>query len=48
MKHLVFLLLCSVSLLAQLPSDIDVIHRTIPLDGANLHAIVTNATRRCS
>jgi hypothetical protein len=41
MKHLVFLPLCSASLLAQLTSDIDMLHRTVPLDGANLHAIVT-------
>jgi hypothetical protein len=41
MKDLVFLLLCSTSLLAQLPSDIDVLHRTVLLDGANRHAIVT-------
>ncbi len=41
MKHLAILLLCSASLLAQIPTDIDVLHRTVPLDGANLHAIVT-------
>jgi hypothetical protein len=41
MKHLVLLLLCSAPILAQLPSDIGVLHRTVPLDGANLHAIVT-------
>jgi pimeloyl-ACP methyl ester carboxylesterase len=43
MKYLVFLLLlCTCSLLAQIPSDIDVLDRTVPLDGANLHAIVTS------
>ncbi|HEV3040526.1 MAG TPA: alpha/beta hydrolase [Candidatus Angelobacter sp.] len=41
MKHLVFLLLCCPSLFAQLPSDIDVLDRTVALDGATLHAIVT-------
>jgi pimeloyl-ACP methyl ester carboxylesterase len=40
-KQLVFLLLCSTSLLAQLPSDLDVLERAVQLDGANLRAIVT-------
>ncbi len=41
MKYLLFLLLCSCPLLAEIPSDIDILDRTVPLDGANLHAIVT-------
>ncbi len=41
MKKLVFLLFCSVPLFAQGPSDIDVVDRTVQVDGANLHAIVT-------
>lgn len=41
MRYLLFLLLCSASLLAQLPTDIDVLDRTVPLERANLHAIVT-------
>ncbi|HEV2986878.1 MAG TPA: alpha/beta fold hydrolase [Candidatus Angelobacter sp.] len=41
MKRLAFLLLCFASLFAQVPSDIDVLDRTVPLDNASLHAIVT-------
>ena len=41
MKRLAFLLLCFASLFAQAPSDIDVLDRTVPLDNASLHAIVT-------
>ncbi|HLJ28219.1 MAG TPA: hypothetical protein VKY85_16020 [Candidatus Angelobacter sp.] len=41
MRQLLFLLFCSSSLFAQLPFDIEILHRTVQLDGANLHAIVT-------
>lgn len=41
MKHLVFLLFCSAALFAQVPTDIDVLDRTVDLNGAALHAIVT-------
>lgn len=41
MTYVIFLLLCSASLFAQVPSDIDVLDRTVPLDNATLHAIVT-------
>lgn len=40
-RKLVFLVVCSVPLFAQAPSDIDVVDRTVQMDGANLHAIVT-------
>ncbi|HEY6972036.1 MAG TPA: alpha/beta hydrolase [Candidatus Angelobacter sp.] len=41
MKHLLLLLLCSASLFAQGPGDIDVLDRSVELDGAKLHASVT-------
>lgn len=41
MKNLALLVFCSLTLFAQAPSDIDVVDRTVQLDGVNLHAIVT-------
>ncbi|HEX7288040.1 MAG TPA: alpha/beta hydrolase [Candidatus Angelobacter sp.] len=41
MRKLVFLIFCSLPLFAQAPPDIDIADRTVQLDSANLHAIVT-------
>ena len=41
MNRLILLLLCPVSVLAQVPADIDVLDRAVPVDDIKLHASVT-------